>query len=192
MRTEQDYKILVKGYSLSASLLNEVFPKLYSTLRDGMTRLDLKDASFADIVRNLKIDYINKNDEEEAKEARTVVFQEGKRKSVYAMLYDPSDDYALSFMRKDIKMFGSKQIMCMIYPISSEKIKENKTALAFKIAKVDDKNHILSIKNYYMGFADDFLVIVKIDPNNPEKAKPIYEIEKSMIKTIFKDLSQEF
>lgn len=193
MRSEEDYKKLIKGYSLSLSLLKKVFPDLYAYFIEAMDSLDKSEARFAEIVRDLKIDFINENDGKEAQDAKVGLFSDGKKRmGMYAMLYNPSDSYSLAMLRREIHKFKNKQILCEIFPLSAEPLRDNQVLKTFRISKVDENNSVHNLSTYYVGFVEDLLVVMKQDKHNPEKSKSVFEIKRNLIKTLFIDFQNSF
>ena len=59
MRKYDDYKKLVEGYNFSLSILKQIKPKLYDKIILSKDLLNKHGSLFAELVRKLKIDYIN-------------------------------------------------------------------------------------------------------------------------------------
>ena len=192
MRTAKDYQKLVKGYCLSFSLLKQVKPNLFNKFIELKGLLNKHGAHFSELIRNLKIDFINENDTKEADSPKVLTFDKILYKEVCAISYSPGNEYSLEILYEKHSIVGVKKIFCEIYPRTLDEIKNNIVCDVFRISTLDENNVVKQVFNYIAGIAEDCFVVFKQDVDKPNSVKDAFEIELSKLSEITEDLSNEF
>ena len=192
MRNADDYKKLIEGYSFSLNLLKLYDKKMYDRIIKTKNLLNKHGAKFADLVRSLKIDFINENDEKEAGEAKSLIIDKGLYKEVFALSYSPLNEYIFAMLYEKHSVLGVKKIFVEIIPRTLDDIKQYTICDVFRISIVDEKNEVKKVYNFIAGIAEDCLMVLKKDVDKPKSVKPGLEIPLDELDEVVEDLSNMF
>ena len=196
MRTTEDYKKLVEGYSFSMSILKLLKPKLYDKIFLAKDLLDQRGDKFNEFIRHLRVDFINKKDEIDAGIPLLTTFNYGLYKEDLALNYMPSEGFSLGILYEKKSIIRDKKVFCEIFPTTLEDIEKNTVVPVMRISTLDnnesEKPKIKRAYNYIAGIAEDSLMILMQDDNNPKVVKPGLEIPLGEIGLVYKDLSNVY
>lgn len=191
MRTTKDYKKLVEGYSFSLSILKQLKPKFYDKFMLTKNLLSKQGTSFAEMVRDLKIDFINEHDNKEPENPKILTVDKGFYKEKYTLNYLPGE-YVLGLLYEKESLIGKKQIFCEIIPTTLEDLKKNTFMNIIRISKVDEENNIQKVYNYIGAICEDSLVVLIQDVDKPNAVKDGLDISLNEIDSIYEDLTSIF
>ena len=176
MRTAQDYKKLVEGYCFGLSQLKQLDERIYNKFRFAIDMLNRKGCIFAELVRDLKIDFINENDEIEDKATKYFTINNGFNQEMFAMGYSPKNEYALGLLYIKRTPFGMKRWFYEINPVTLEQVKENEAEVdLFRISKIDEEFEAEKCFVYVPRIGNNNFFLVEVDVDKPLGTKRVFE-----------------
>ena len=179
MRTEQDYKKLVKGYKLSLSVLKNANPKAYKIFMKAVKFLNENNRSMAEIVRQLRIDFVNEKDDLECGETRAVIVHYGIYKEVFTMSYSPKNGYTFGVVHEIYSPIGlMKRDFYELIPRTLEDAKNSGyIGDIIRESKLDNEAKVKKIYQYYAVVTEETLEILKNNLDKPEKLKEVLSVK---------------
>lgn len=192
MRNAEDYKKLVDGYGFSLSLLKEVNEKLFNKFMRAKDLLSQDGAHFAELVRDLKVDFVNENDDKESGDPKVFVVDSGIYKEIFALSFSPQNSYIFGMLYAKRTPLGIKKIFCEIVPRNLEDVKKHTVTDVFRISTLDSNGNVVKCHNYIAGIVEDCLVVLKQNVDNPKSVHGEFEIKLSEIQNIQVDVKDMF
>ena len=124
MTDSERYSKLAEGYKFSLKVMKYVRPKLYSFLIETINSSKENKNLFAEMVRDLKIDFVRGTDVEFG-EAKDCIVKKGVKTIQVSISYSPSNDYILMIRVKEFGVLTSKTKIYEIHPITLADIDVN-------------------------------------------------------------------
>ena len=157
MRNAEDYKDLVEGYKLSLSILKVVSNETFQKFIKAKDLLD-KECVFSRLVCELKIHFINEQDDLECSSFKTL--EDKENNEIYEMFFLPNDEYALSLTYEKANSFSGKKYIFEIVPTYLSSLNENsKCALRFVV--LNKNGMVVKSLEYHVSLLDNIIEIVK-------------------------------
>lgn len=182
MRTAEDYKKLVEGYCFSLFQLKQVNEKIYNRFIKAIEMLNKQGCLFAELVRDLKIDFINENDARDGKSTKYIALNSGIKSEMFAMGYSPKNDFVLGLLYIKKTVFGIKKWFYEISPVTLEDAKEQNFEVDFfRISTITEEEEEGKSYVYVPRIEKDIFFIVEVDIDKPYGLKrvfytnPVYE-----------------
>ena len=122
MRTVDDYEKLIQGYNFNMSVLKKARPDIYDIMKSVIYTLNKHGARFSDMVRELKIDFVNENDTREKTSVKMFKKHKGITVETFGLGYLPLNGYSLTLYYS--KQLGIKieHYICEIFTNTIEDI----------------------------------------------------------------------
>ena len=193
MRNLNDYKKLIDGYSFSLSLLKACDIKIYDKIikaKDVLNRY--KPGNFAELVRNLRVDFINENDDKGADDPKVLTVDHGFYKEVFAFSYSPENEYILAMLYEKRTPIGTKKLFCEIIPRTLEDVKKYDICDVFRISTLDGEDKVKKVYNFIAGIAEDCLMVLKQDVDKPLAIHAGLDIPLEEVDGLMEDWANEF
>ncbi len=180
MRTLEDYKKLIKGFSFCFLLLKKIDSKAYERFMTARELLNNDHSRFAELVRDLKVDFINENDDSDG-DAQVFTRKNFLNDEYYGVSYAPKDGYELGLLFMKQSLLGSKK---MFYDISSTTIDDLKDGAIdlFGITTLDEEAGIDKSFVYVGKIKEDNLIIYEVNLDNPDVYVRDFKFKLSEIK----------
>ena len=176
MRTAEDYKKLVEGYCFSLSQLKQINEKIYNRFITAINLLNKNGCLFAELVRDLKIDFINENDARDGKSTKYFAVNNGLNQEMFAMGYSPKNDFVLGLLYIKKTLFGIKKWFYEISPVTLEDAKaQNFEVDLFRISTITDDEEEGKSYVYIPQIEKDLFYIVEVDIDKPYGLKRVFE-----------------
>lgn len=187
MRTAEDYRKLVDGYKFSLSLLKEINYEVFGKFMSAKDLLEQK-ALFSQMVCQLKIDFIQGNDNKDCGEIKLANFGT----DCYGLTYIPKDDYTLTLIYEKINLFGGKKYIFELFP-QSDLEHQNDTCILV-IAKFNSKDEVSNSKEYHAYLVNDMVIVFKraSEKNGIIKNEPFLTIPLEKLKQSQRDFEKMF
>ncbi len=196
MKTTEDYKKLIEGYSFSLSILKNIKPKFYHKIMRTKKIFEKRGENYHDFIRNLRVDYINEYDEKDSGIPLISIFDFGVFKESVSLNYMPNEGYSLGMMFEKESILGQTKMFCEIFPTTLNDVKENKVVHILRIStlKKTEKESFEAKKvvNYIAGIAEGSLLILVQDIDRPKAIKAGLEIPLEELNVAIEDLSNMF
>lgn len=184
MRNGEDYKRLVEGYKFSLSILKGVDKFAYKTFMKAYKLLSEHKMRFAQIVRQLRIDFVNEHDDLECGEAQSVIVNNGCYKEVFNMSYSPMNEYSFGVFYELKSPLGVKKRFYEINPRTMEDKNEKGyiglVLRASSLGMVNPENsaevEVKKVYQYYAVCSDETLEVFREDLERPQKYKNVLSV----------------
>ena len=184
MRTSEDYKRLVEGYKFSLSILKRVDKFAYKTFMKAYKLLTEHNMRFAQIVRQLRIDFAQGNDHLECGEAQSIIVNNGIYQEVFNMSYSPINEYAFGVLHEIHSPLGVKKRFYEINPRTMEDKNEKGyiglVLRASSLGMVNPENsaevEVKKVYQYYAVCSDETLEVFREDLERPQKYKNVLSV----------------
>jgi len=179
MRTEQDYKKLVKGYKLCLSVLKGANPKAYKVFMKAFKLLNENQSRMAQIVRQLRIDFVNEKDDLECGETHSIIVHYGIYREVFTVSYSPINDYTFGVVHEIYSPIGlTKRDFFELIPTTMEDAKDSGyLGVVIRESKLDAEAQVKKIYQYYAVITEETLEVLKNDLDKPEKLKETLSVK---------------
>ena len=194
MRTADDYKKLVEGYGFVLSLLKKGEPKLYDKIIEAKNLLNQNGVQFAEMVRDLRVDFVNENDNKQDDEigVKAISIDKGFNKESFALTYLPDYEYALIFVYIKTSIFGTKKIFCQFRPTVLDEINEDTIVDIFRISTLDNNDQVKKRYNYSVSVEGGELILSKQDEKKPNANEYEIKIINEEIEGVQDEISKMF
>lgn len=177
MRSEQEYKDLIKKYSYSLSVLKIVNAKLYKHLKKAEKLMDENGLQFSKLIRNLRIDFFNGNDTKEVEEPQIVVLDNGISKEKFVVTYAPELDYMFGFLYEKETPLYKRGVECELYPNDIVNAGAETLIEVLRTMPLDSNLNTKKTMQYFAGYLNNTVYIVEHDSSKTGYYKTVASLK---------------